>query len=529
MSPFAMAPMQRRQFLRFVGAAGAATAFTGSLSACGGPASTGSAGNGATDTIEAGISYTLSTGFDPMTATGATPVAANLHVFEGLVDLDPVTREPYPALAAALPEQRDDTTLRVTLRSRAKFHDGSPVTADDVVYSYERVLDPANESLYATFIPFVERVEAVDDTTVDITLKYPFALVNERLGVVKIVPRRLVEADPKSFDANPVGSGPFALVESIKDDKLVFEKFAGYNGPRPARVSSMTWRLLDDPTARVTALESERVQAIEDVPYIDIDRLAKVGKVEQVQSFGMLFLMFNCASAPFDDRRVRQALHYAIDKRKLIDSALLGGASAAVGYTPRSHPDHLEPSTVYTYDPDKAKALLKAAGVSNLSIDLVATNTGWVQDAAPFIKEDFDAIGVRTNLDIGESGGQYADKVATGRYQVMIAPGDPSVFGNDLDLLLRWYNYGNWPTNYSYWSRTPEYERATELMDEAVRSTDEGKRRDLWQKVVDLIAEEAHTYPLLHRKLPTGWKPDELDGFAPLPTTGLSFLDVGRG
>ncbi|BAS14379.1 conserved hypothetical protein [Arthrobacter sp. Hiyo8] len=106
----------RRNFLKLTGAIGAAAAFTATLSACGGPASTttGAANNTAAVnkdlTIEAGISYALSTGFDPMTSSGATPQAANLHVFEGLVELHPATREPYNALAASDP--RRSTTPR---------------------------------------------------------------------------------------------------------------------------------------------------------------------------------------------------------------------------------------------------------------------------------------------------------------------------------------------------------------------------------------------------------------------------------
>ena len=176
------ASVNRRDFLRFVGAVSAATAFTGSLAACSGPASTGSAAPAAgADTIEAGISYALSTGFDPMTSSGATPVAANMHVFEALFDLDPVTRESYAALAAAEPQQVDDTTVRITLRDGATFHDGSPVTAADVAFSFARVLDPANASLMVQFIPFVSQVTAVDDKTVEIKLKHAFPLLKERL------------------------------------------------------------------------------------------------------------------------------------------------------------------------------------------------------------------------------------------------------------------------------------------------------------------------------------------------------------
>ncbi|GAB3734194.1 ABC transporter substrate-binding protein [Nocardiopsis nanhaiensis] len=523
MSHFDPGAMERRRFLKLVGASGTATALAGALSACG-----GSSGGGASTTrIEAGLSYTLSTGFDPMTATGALPQAANLHVFEGLVDLDPVTREPYAALAADMPEQVDDQTLRVGLREEAVFHNGDPVTAEDVAFSFERVLDPDNNSLMAQFISFVEEVTEVDGSTVEIHLKHPFALAVERLGIIKIVPKALVEEDAEAFDSNPVGSGPYALASASAADNITFERWEAYNGPREARAEEMVWQLLDDPNARVTALQSGRVSVIEDVPYLDADGVAETATVEQEQSFGLLFLMFNCSEPPFDDKRVRQALHYAIDHETIIETAMMGGATAATGYLPETHPDYREAGTVYQYDPERAQELLEEAGVDGLSIDLVTTNTGWVQDVAPLIKETWDAIGVETTLDIGESGGQYANKVETGQFRAMVAPGDPSVFGNDPDLLLRWFYDGEWPTSYYFWSETEEAERVLDILDDAAQTEDEADRAELWGEVVDLISDEVPIYPILHRKLVTAWNADELDGFQPITTTGLSFLDVG--
>ncbi|GAA2207321.1 ABC transporter substrate-binding protein [Nonomuraea monospora] len=520
--------VNRRGFLRLVGAVSAATAFTGSLAACSGPASTGSAAPAATDSIEAGISYALSTGFDPMTSSGATPVAANMHVFEALFDLDPVTREPYAALAAGEPQQADDTTVRVALRQGATFHDGSPVTAADVAFSFQRVLDPANASLMVQFIPFVSGVTAVDDATVEIKLKHAFPLLKERLAVVKIVPKAVVERDKAAFDARPVGSGPYRLIEATKEDKIVFERWDQYNGSRPAKAKSMTWRLLSDPSARVTALESGRVAAIEDVPYLDVAKVAGKRKLEAVQSFGLLFLMFNCAKKPFDDKRVRQALHYAIDKDKVIRTGMLGNAAPATGYVQETHPAYGRAATVYAYDPDKAKALLKAAGVENLQVSMVTTDTGWVKDIVPVIKESWDAVGVSTTLDIGQSGGQYTNKIDPGAFQVLVAPGDPSVFGNDLDLLLRWFYDGTWPAKRYRWSETSEAKELLKLLDEAVRTGDAAEQKKLWGQAVDLISEEVPLYPILHRKLPTAWNDQALSGFKPIPTTGLSFLDVAR-
>lgn len=526
-------PFARRDFLKITGMVGAAAAFSASLAACssdntstGGAASSG--GSAAGVAITAGISYALSTGFDPMTSSGATPYAANMHIFEGLVDLHPATREPYLALAAAQPKQINETTWEVAIRKGAKFHNGEAVTVEDVVYSFERVLDTKNASLFAQFIPFIKSVKAKDESTVAFTLNYAFPLFPTRISVVKVVPKALASKDQAAFDATPVGSGPYKFVSATKDDKIEFVKFADYNGSQVAKAETMTWFLLSDAAARVTAMESGRVQAIEDVPYLDVDRLKSKVTVESVQSFGLLFLMFNCSAKPFDDVKVRQALYYALDTESIINTALLGNAKAATSYVQDTHPQYIKADTVYTYDQSKAESLLKEAGVTDLSFELLTTDTSWVKDIAPLILESWNKLpGVKVTMQNLQSGALYADNVDAGKFTVVAAPGDPSVFGNDLDLLLSWFYRGEvWPKGRFRWSETAEYKQLQKLLDEAVKSEDQGAAKAAWGKAINLVAEQVPLYPVLHRQLPTAWNPNALDGFQPLPTTGVSFVGV---
>ncbi|MEQ4566353.1 ABC transporter substrate-binding protein [Paenarthrobacter sp. CAP02] len=523
----------RRNFLKLSGAVGAAAAFTATLSACGGAASTstGTSTNTAAVnkdlTIEAGISYALSTGFDPLSSSGATPMAANLHIFEGLIELHPATREPYNALAAADPKKINDTTYQVTIRDGAKFHDGSPVTTEDVAFSFTRVMDPANKSLFSQFIPFIQDVKPVDAKTVEFTLKYAFPGFGPRISVVKIVPKALA-TDLKAFDAKPIGSGPYKLVSAVKDDKIVFEAFADYNGPKPALAKGMTWLLLSDAAARVTAVQSGRVQAIEDVPYLDVDGLKSKVKVESVQSFGLLFLMFNCAKAPFDNKLVRQALHYGLDKEAIIKKALFGNAKAATSYFQEGHPDYVKAKNVYGFDTSKAEELLKQAGVTTLEFELLTTDTAWVKDVAPLILESWNKIpGVKVTVKSLQSGALYSDRVGKGDYSVVAAPGDPSVFGNDADLLLSWFYSGaTWMDKRAFWT-TPERTKLQGLMDKGSQASGDDAKKIVGE-IVDMVSEEVPLYPVFHRQLPSAWDEKKLNGFQPLPTTGLSFVGVGR-
>jgi peptide/nickel transport system substrate-binding protein len=477
-------------------------------------------------TIQAGIAYGLSGTFDPLSASGAVTVAANWHTMEGLVDLDPVTRKPFAALAAELPTSADDVEYLIKLRDGAVFHDGTPVTADDVVFSVGRVLDPASKSLFRSFVSFIDKVEAVDATTVKFTTKFPFSLFNERIGSVKIVPRAAVEANPEAFGKLPIGSGPYRLISAVPEAQIVFERNDSYTGSRPALAKNMVWNLIADPTARVNALTSGTVMAIEDVPYIDVDSVAAAATLEKAQSFGLLFAMFNTSAKPFDDVRVRQAFMYALDMDKIIGTGMLDNASAATSFLPATHPNYHKASTVYSLNADKARELLASAGTPTLDITLMSTDHGWVKDIAPIIKESLDAVGFNTTLDIGQSGGQYV-KVDANQMQVMIAPGDPSVFGNDPDILMQWW-YGDniWPTTRYRWSDSDGYKKLTGILNDALRLSGEPQQAK-WDEAFDLLSEEIPLYPLLHRQLPTAWNEDELEGFAPVPTTGLSFLSVG--
>ncbi|GAA1166166.1 ABC transporter substrate-binding protein [Ornithinimicrobium humiphilum] len=530
----------RRGFLRLTGTIGLAAGLAASLAACapdedGTDAAPGTAGSGGGEnengTITAAISYELGTnGYDPMTTTAALTVAANWHTMEGLTELDPATREVYAALATELPSVGDgETSVDVTLRDGAVFHDGTPVTAEDVVYSFERVLDPENASLYAGFIPFVSGVTAKDEKTVTIELAYPVGVLAERLSVVKIVPRAAASADAEAFDANPVGTGPWKMTDNGGVSKVItFERNDAYTGPRPARAATMTWQVIPDPATRTNALQSGSVQAIDSVPYLSIDQLKASSTVESVQGFGLLFAMFNRTEGnPFADVRARQAFLYALDMDTIIATGLTGQADAATSFVHKEHPAHQDAKVVYSLDADKAKALFEEAGVSSFRV--LATNHDWVKQCTPIIVENLKAVGVDVQFEEKQSADAYTTIDGNPEaFDVLIAPGDPSVFGNDADLLLRWW-YGSdlWTDSRMHWKGTESYETVQQLLDEGLRATDQQAQMDAWHQIFDLVSEEVPLYPLFHRKAPTAWDDESLVDFAPIALTGLSFVGVG--
>ncbi len=528
----------RRGFLTLAGAVGAAAALVGTVSACapGSSSSTGTTGAtgggaeaNADGTITAAISYELGTnGYDPMTTSSALTIAANWHTLEGLTEVDPATREVYAALAKDLPKATG-TSVDIPLRDGAVFHDGSKVTADDVVFSFERVLDPANKSLYRQFIPFVESVTKKDDSTVTLALKYPTALLAARLSVVKIVPKALVTADAKAFDAMPTGTGPWKLVDNGATSKSVaFERFDAYTGSRKARAKTMKWQVIPDAATRTNAIQSKSVQAIDSVPYLSIDQLKATSQVDSVQGFGLLFAMFNQSPGnPFAKKENRQGFLYAIDMAKVVQTAMLDQAAPATSFVQADHPQYVKAKTVYAHDPAKAKELFAKGGLTSLR--LLCTDHDWVKKCTPIIQEALKAAGLQVEFTEKKSADVY--NTIDGKpeaYDVVIAPGDPSVFGNDLDLLMRWWYAGDvWTDSRMHWKGTPSHAEVQSLLDAGLQATDEGKAKEAWGKLIDLIADEVPLYPLFHRKTPTAYDKASLVDFKPISLTGLSFVGVG--
>lgn len=550
LDPAGLTGVNRRAFLKYTGMLGAAAAASAALAACGGPASTNSvssqtsaAASGAAaggtstvsapqGTIEATLAFQLSSGFDPMNASSAVALVGNMHTMESLVDIDMTTRQPYLALAKAQPTvSADGLTWTVVLRDGAMFSDGTPVTATDVAWSFNRVLDPANKALLATFLPFLDSVTAKDATTAVFKLKYPFRLFPTRIACIKIVPKAKTgdAAASKAFDTAPIGSGPFTLVSSDATSGIKLAANAKYNGPRPALVSAITLNTTADSSARVSDLQGGRSQAIEAVPYLNAASLQGKFQVDEHQSFNQMFLMFNCSVAPFTDKRVRQALHYALDTEKIIKVALQGFGTAATSYLDEDNAGYQKAATVYGFDQAKAKSLLKDAGVENLSFELVTTNTGFVTDSAPLLISMWKDVGVTATLNTAPSSAVYGQLVPDAKFRVLAASGDPTVWGpNDVDMLLRWFYYGQtWPVNRYRWDATTAKQCAG-LIDSAAKAKDDATQKATWKQVLDLLADQAPLYPIYHVKTVTASDATKLNNFKGLNTTGLDFLGVSR-
>lgn len=526
----------RRDLFRYTGLLGAAAGITAALSACGGPASTVAVGGSSTnDNLTTAIGYGNDQSFDPMQTASGFLMAANNHIYEGLLENDPATGRTYAALAQEVPTDATAMSWTMTLRAGATWHDGTPVTADDVVFSFARVLDPQQNVLIRSFFSsWLHSVTKVDDRTVSLNFHYPFNNAARRLSIAKIMPKHVFDGhwDEAKAGTLVVGSGPYKLTSHTPKSNTKFEAYPGYNGSRPANFATMNWLSIVDTSSRIARISGSTAgaQLADNIPVANVSTLTAGGRtVEGNQGMNLMYLLFDTTQAPFDDVRVRQAMFYALNTPKMIEIALGGRATPATNYLYESNPDYARASTVYSYDPDRARALLAAAGVgAGLDLTLWSTNVSWLADCLPTIKESWDAVGFRTTLTPQDTSAMISKLNSGQNFQIAAGTSNPQAFGSDVDLLVRYtYNRGGlWTKTYAKWDHTPEAQRIYDTMDAAARTVDPTLRGELVRSYLDQIAENAVYYPVLHQELLTAWNPQKVTDITPLPYPGVNLLQA---
>jgi len=310
------------------------------------------------------------------------------NIFDGLV-----TRTTDNEVVLELAESYqwiDDTTIEFVLKKGVTFHNGEPLTADDVVYTFERILADdgicGEASPRKGFLGPMTRVEKVDDYTVRFYFESPWAPFMQMLVHNQIVPKDyLEEVGCEAFAKAPVGAGPFRFVEGSLDDQIVLARFEDYYGGAddlppvgPAALDRVVFKMIPETSTRVAALLAEEVDIIQGVPSYMVPRLLGDPNIVVKTCAGTRpkFIDLNVTASPFDDVRVRRALNYAVDAELLLSQVAGGYGVVLPGplspFNNYADPD-LEP---YGYDPDKAYALLAEAGWQDTDGDGVLDKDG---------------------------------------------------------------------------------------------------------------------------------------------------------
>lgn len=292
------------------------------------------------------------------------------NIFDGLTRRMP-DGEVAPLLATDW-RAIDDLTFEFDLRDDVTFHNGDPLTADDVVFTFDRIMTEGaidgQTSPRAGLIGPLSHVEKVDDYTVRFVYleTFPQALVLQGLTQFQIVPQdHLNEVGVAAFMEHPVGAGPFAFVQGELDSQIRLERYDAYWGGTPA-LQTVVFRMMPEPSTRIAALLAGEVQIIHAVPPDLVDRINSVPGVSVHTGLGTRAaqIELNNRVAPFDDRNVRLALNYAVDWDSILTNIYQGYADRlATPFLPSGFgfASDLEP---YSYDPERAKELLGEAGYS---------------------------------------------------------------------------------------------------------------------------------------------------------------------
>lgn len=413
------------------------------------------------------------------------------HVYDGLIYKDLNSGEFLPALAESW-TRPDPMTIEFKLRQGVKFHDGTDFTAEDVVQTLNTVINPEYGTRYSISVDWMKEVEKVDDFTVRIHLAKPFAGDLEMLAdSLPIYPHEYFAANgSEGMARNPVGTGPYRLVEQDPGVRYVLERFADHYEGSPkggASIERIVVRTIPEMNTQYAELMSGALDWIWRIPPDQAQRLE--GRAQIISAPIMRTSFINLAPAegtPLADKRVRQAIFHAIN-REAITTAFAGGASETLqSFCNPAQFGCTQDVTQYEYDPEKAKALLIEAGFAD-GLTLPMVFAAMPRPVAEAIAADLAKVGVTAQLDEL----QYAAGVGKWRENQV-----PAFFSN-------WGSYGIGDVAFLlsnfFGGGADDLVKDPELVEWLTigdTSTDPGQRQQVYAEALKKIADEALVVPM---------------------------------
>jgi peptide/nickel transport system substrate-binding protein len=410
------------------------------------------------------------------------------NVYDGLTRRDP-DHNLVPGLARDW-KLVNDTTWQFRLRPGVKFHNGDPLTAADVKFTLQRAIDPSARTRIAPIFSTVEQVDVVDDLTVNIVTKGPDILQPARHAVWGnggILPARYFQqVGPETFDRKPIGTGPYRVVEWVKDDHLTLEANKDYWGGAP-NATTIVMKAKPEAGPRVAALLSGEVNWIDLVPSDQVERVknSSTTKVATYTLPGFTALSMNNGRPPLDNKLVRQAMSLAIDRASIVKELLRGQGKVANGFIPSGDFAFNAARPPFSYDPQKARDLLKQAGYGGQEIlcePLIKDQPTMEAVAAMWGK-----VGLRPRIQAIENAVRV-QKQREKSYSILLNFPSSSI-GDPDDLMWRQLGPGG---AYATW-RDAEFDR---LGEEARYSLDMQKRRRNYERMEEILLDYMPMIPL---------------------------------
>ncbi len=413
-------------------------------------------------------------------------------VFETLIRADPGKGfQLVPALAAGW-QRVDDLTLDVSLQEGVTWHDGTPFTSADVVFSFERILDPEGPFALARGILItIASVTAVDDLKVRIVTHDPDPNLEARLAsplgtwMIPAAYHEAVGLDP--FGTAPVGTGPFMVTEMTRD-RIVLEAFAGYRGAPPS-VDRVEFRWIPETSGRITALATGEIDIATNIEPDQFGLLERLPGVDvRTESFerGLHMLLYNQSEPVMQDVRLRQALNLAIDRQLLVDALWGGAAEVARSYQLRTYgPLYFDDYPFSEHDPERAAELVQASGYAGEAL-IFATHPTWYTNgvnAAQAMQEMWREVGINVEIVVTDS---WFGAEGAHIYNWSNGPRYAEPSGG---LWLIWGEGSGVQNN--RWLPSETRERFNQLGNEAIRTFDLDQRATLYREMLDLWERDA--------------------------------------
>jgi peptide/nickel transport system substrate-binding protein len=382
----------------------------------------------ASNTLRAAITgYNVINTLDPAAASLIPEYYVIWALYNGLLKLD-AQMQPVPDLAESV-HVSEDGALEFKLRQGVAFHDGSILTADDVKFTLERLLDAKTNSPNRSKVTAISAIEIPDPLTVRIRTAAPFAplltfLCNARTGT-QIVPRAAVTADPAGFGRKPIGTGAYRLQSWEPNQALSLVAHGGYFIAGQPRIPQVAMPLIAEETSGVTALLGQQVDLTSTAPFADIPDLEKRPglKVAKQPGLNTRFLSLNNRKPPFDDPHLRRAISMAFDRNILVRVVLFGEGVATNGLIPPSLGASYDPKPkpVTTYNPEAARAeFAKSKYAAGLKAPVLAWGSGWWKRTTEVIVAQVNqTLGTALSVEVNEANTVYA-RIKGGDYQAGI-------------------------------------------------------------------------------------------------------------
>ncbi|MDY4691095.1 MAG: ABC transporter substrate-binding protein [Atopobiaceae bacterium] len=422
--------------------------------------------------------------------------------------------ELVPCMLKEVPTvESDGVTYKCELNEGMKWHDGTEVKASDIKYTFERMFDPATgaKSTYmydmikgakeklAGTASEIEGIVVEDDTHITFTLTEPFACFTKNIGInyASIYPEAgLKKAGDKWGTGTDIyGCGPYKLVSNDDSTEVTFEPFEDYYGEK-AKLDKIVIKYIDDENTKMMSFKNGEIDMCDlnatllkqykgDADVKDL--------INQYGPLGVTFVNLNLKNKYLADKRVRQALSLAINRQELVDTVMNGAGTVASGWLNPKTPGFDDSAEAFPYDVDKAKALLKEAGVDGISLTCGVRAAD--QPVMVAVQDYWKKIGVDLKVNVQDAAKWSADWAA-GSLEITELSWHPLYA--DADNHMYTYFYSENAKGKSSFYNNPEFDK---LMDEARKSTDEDKRVELYKKADDILTRQDYaTLPLFYPK-----------------------------